>query len=342
MPSETQIHHFAIHELIKVEGGFDTRPVNPEHDVTDTVEWLVDELTNLYAKRASKAYGIFSEDDANLPTQGYLRSYLDAGAADFAGFTQNMMSTLAFQARKKSAAAGGFVFFAHYTRDDAVFLMVAIVTNKLGASLTASTLNRIVHLDVEGFRFAGRININGWVANEKRYISFLKGKGDVAEYFQEFLGCDTSVQAVVDTRTLVRVIEDFASDKGMTAEEKLDFLRRAKSIGDDLARRGAQIDFQAFANELYPTEPEALVERLADPELALGDGFVPDRRVLKTLVTFRAKTALWSIEFQREAIARGAIRFDRQNSTLVIAQLPDELLAELRDEVAENDELADV
>lgn len=89
-----------------------------------------------------------------------------------------MMDTLRRQAATKSASAGGHVFFAQFRREARDYLLVAIITDKLSATLTANLdMEDVQHLDLDGFRFAGRINLTGWAAGEERYISFLKGEG---------------------------------------------------------------------------------------------------------------------------------------------------------------------
>ena len=44
------------------------------------------------------------------------------------------------------------------------------------------------HLDMAGLQVAGRIDITAWQAGAERYISFLKGRGDVAGWFKRCLG----------------------------------------------------------------------------------------------------------------------------------------------------------
>jgi nucleoid-associated protein len=73
---------------------------------------------------------------------------------------------------------------------------------------------------------------------------------------------------------------------------------------------------------------------LTAPDLKLNDGFVPDRRALRSLVRFKARTALWSVEFEREALSGGKIRFDPADNTLTITDLPEELTTQLRAELA--------
>ncbi|MDR9764141.1 nucleoid-associated protein [Rhizobium redzepovicii] len=142
----------------------------------------------------------------NYPTQIHVGAYIDGDFSDFNKLTADMMLTLKKEASQKNAR-GGHVFFSHFHRDGKDYLLVAIINDTLGAALTDDLdVTDVKHLDMDGFRFAGRINMTGWSEGEDRYISFLMGKGDIAEYFKEFLGCDTSVAERYDTQTLVKAL----------------------------------------------------------------------------------------------------------------------------------------
>lgn len=97
---------------------------------------VIDTLYELYGRRGSKSHGRFSPNIDNFPTQKHLREYVDTGSTDFAALTASMMETLRLQAGSRGAAQGGHVFFAHFTRGANHFLLVAIITDKLGAALT--------------------------------------------------------------------------------------------------------------------------------------------------------------------------------------------------------------
>ena len=61
----------------------------------------------------------------------------------------------------------------------------------------------------------------------------------------------------------------------------------------------------------------------------LTDGLVPDRAVIGTLRTYKGRTPLWRLEFDREALTQGEIEYDRDERSLTIRGLPDELAREL-------------
>ncbi|GAN82155.1 nucleoid-associated protein [Acidocella aminolytica] len=327
------IINVAIHDLERGEDGFRVKSGNDHLAVTPTTQRVVDELYELYSRRASKSHGKFSTADDAAPTENHLRDYLDQ-RTNFADLTDKLMGTLKHQAGLRNAAQGGHVFFAHFSRDSRQFLLVAILNDKLSAALTTSyDVADVQHLDMDGFRFAGRINLTGWAANEERYIGFLKGKGAVSEYFMAFLGCDNTVQVRQDTTDLVQALKDYADDQGLVGEARDEFLGRAKAICDRASRSHEEIEFESLANELAPREPQALLSVLTDPERKLNDQFVPDRRALNSLVKFKGKTAQWSVEFERDALSGGKVRYDVHENTLTLLDLPDDLAAQLRKEL---------
>lgn len=327
------IHHIAIHDLIKKDEGFYVKLGKDDAPITATVQRVIDMLYDLYSRRASKSHGRFSEDEANYPTQGYVRNFVKSGFQDFSDLTQKMMATLQKEAGQKSGATGGHVFFAHFERDAQHFLLVTIVTDKLGAALSNNfEVEDVTHLDIDGFRFAGRINITDWSSNGQRYVGFIKGKGDVSEYFKEFLGCDTTELERKDTADFVAALKKFAEDQQMAPAEKGNFLAKARHICDEAAKHREEIHFQALANELLPHAPEPLIEALANPDIGLNDGFIPNRRALGALIKFRGKTKLWSIEFDREALSGGAIQYNKADNSLTLRNLPDDLVDQLRAE----------
>lgn len=326
-----RIVHVAVHDLVKYDNVFDVVSGAGNVPVTATAQRLIDSLYKLYNRRTSKSHGRFNDDVDNYPTQKHINEYR-SGSTDFSSLTLQMMATLKKEAGNKAAATGGHVFFAHFQREDRDYLLVTIINDKLSAALTEQyNVEDIQHLDLEGFRFAGRVNLSAWSEGEDRYISFLKGKGNVADYFKEFLGCSAYVPERKDTMDLVATLRQYAESE-LTQEEKDDFLRRAKGICERHARARTELSFEALANELLPGDPEPLLTVLTDDDRSLNDMFVPNYAALAPLVKFQAKTKHWSIEFERELLNKDII-FDPDDNTLLIKNLPHDLAKELREEM---------
>jgi nucleoid-associated protein len=312
-----QINAVAIHHLQRNDNGvYEVFHGNGSVEISQTAIRLIDELNKLYARRVSKAYGKFSDDTVNYPTSVNINAYVQH-TVSFDEMTLALMATLAKEAGTRAASTGGHVFFAHFQRNGTQYILVAIVNDKVSAALAADeSLKDVSHLDVNGFRFAGRINLTGWAASEERYVSFIKGRGDISEYFKAFLGCDTTILNKVETASLVTALKEFADGQMFDSVKREEFMTRALDICDRDARADKPVDFSTLANELQPDDPDALVEMLADPDRALNDGFVANRRALKGLVGFKKKTSNWSVEFERKALQSGKVRFDPQLTLL--------------------------
>lgn len=327
-----EVISLAIHDLNKNEKTYTIQLSDKALDNTKTTKRVIDELYAFYNRRSSKSHGKFTTAETS-PTQNQLSDYIKFGTDYFLTLTSRMMETLRTEAQAKTASTGGHVLFAHFKRENRDYLLVAIITDKLSASLTSKTsLQDVKHLDIDGFRFAGRINITAWLNKEEKYISFLKGKGNVAEYFQSFLGCDNVVQERLDTTSLVQALKNFVLEKEMPEKDSADFLRKAKEICDKASRTRDEIYFEALANELAPSSPEELKNYLGETDRGLSDGFIPDRRALASLVRFKGATKQWKVEFDREAVNNGTVSYNAENNSIILSSVPDELVEQLKSE----------
>ncbi|WP_176038803.1 nucleoid-associated protein, partial [Brucella tritici] len=167
----------ALHDLRrKGASDFETKFGKAQLEVSETVVRVVNEIHGLYASKATKAHGKFSTQIADYPAQTFIAEFEKENYKNFSDLTMKLMGTLAVQAKQKPGATGGHVLFAHIEKDDQIYLLVAIINEKLGAALTSDLdIADIKHLDLDGFRFAGRVNITAWLAAADRYIGFLKG-----------------------------------------------------------------------------------------------------------------------------------------------------------------------
>ncbi len=335
---EVRVLNAVVHDLLKLEGGaFKVDCAEAELNVTPTVSKVVSRLVSEYAKRSGKAHGQFEADEINFPVQQFVRRFHQNKAIDFMALTASMMDTLQTRA-SRTAAGGGHVVFAHIHHDRTYQLLVSIVNEEWGAALSENMeFSDTAILDLKGFRFAGRIDLTEWQNGGDKYISFLKGRSnEVSGYFKNFLGCDSSITDATETRTLKIALETFAEESRLEEKQRTDFFNKAFDICSLLAKAGDPIDLQTFANELWPSNPPALMQILGRAELKLSDGFVPDKRSLKTFVQFAGKAKGWEVKFARNAILEGEVVFNDDES-LTLNNVPPELKERLRRELREDD-----
>lgn len=325
-----------IHRLVKERHGKATISTRDEPlELTEPVIKLVTDVHELYTEKPGKGFGRFHADEVNYPVAAVLREYVDHGSNSFIDTTKQLMGVLATKASPVALATGGFVLMAHMSNAaGSRWFIVAIVTNVQGSAVNEATMDVVdtVHIDMQNLRVAGRVNIGDWLEGgaESRYVGFLKQKGGVSEYFKLFLGCSELVASVEETKKLVAVLKQFASESITSEVEREAFLHRAHQFCVDCQKNDQPLVLESLCNAVLPTEPMALQRAIATASVQISDGFVPDGRVLRAFVRIKAKTEFWSIDIDRQALVNGQVKYDPIKKTLTLFDLPEILEAELR------------
>lgn len=334
----SNIVNLIVHKLLKEAHGNASIELRPGGivNVTPTAQRLIEQLHKLYSERAGKGYGKFDTDENNFPMSRYVRQHFIDNSINFLELTHLMMAHLQARADGEQLATGGYVLIAHVNNGATDFLLTVIVTEVMGTAINEGMeIVDSVHLDMSHLRVAGRINLTAWQAEEERYISFLKGRGEIANYFKKFLGCNDLLIARRETQKLMEGLDRFATNQHLDATARDSLFEHAYDYLDNLAQNNNPLSLDAFANNLWSNAPNELLAILADDSLELSDGFVPDRKVIKKLVKFKGVAARWKLEFDRDALRCEDVRYNKDNNTLILSNVPEalrnDLLAELGD-----------
>lgn len=333
------IESLIVHKLIKTPHGPASLDLaDAPIVITDSAQRLIDHLHKLYAERPGKGYGKFEEDEINFPMPRFVRECFVDNSINYYDLSCVMMEHLQHRAGNEQLATGGYVLIAHVNNGANDFLLVAIVTEVVGTAITEGLeIVDSVHLDMSNLRVAGRVDLTSWAAGNERYVSFLKGRGEVANYFKLFLGCNDVLVALRETQKLITALESFATEKELDVEERDQLFENAYNYLDDLGRNGDLVSLEALANRLYPDAPDDLKACFANEELQLSDGFIPDRRAIKSLMKFKGTSAHWKLEFDRRGLRNGDIAYDAENNRLTLSSIPLNLRKELLEELNGND-----
>lgn len=341
--------HAVIHKLEK-ESSSPSRIVEAVAclDVSEEpLQALVNQVHDVYSGRESKSYGKFDPNLTPVSAEPHLRGLRDNQAADFLEISKQLMLVLKDKSDGENFSTGGHVLIAESTSSSVRWVVVVILNNKAGTTINERLqVVRAPHLDVDGIRFAGRVNMTSWrEGNTERYISFLKGKrNDVSQYFQRFLGCSTVQKDLDDTRNLVKAVKTFASAKNLNETERENLLKEVYRFADERATAKEPLSLAELANRVWSAEPEALKDAFAMADPPISDGFMPKKRGLDGLTRFSAKAAKWKLEFERDAVQDHTIYFDPDNQTITIRNLPAEVVENFRAEFsahAQEDDSAD-
>ncbi len=332
-----------IHKLVKERQGEAKAIIRPAPLPLDPpVVKLVTDIYSLYGIKTGKGYGRFEADELNFPSSRILREIYNDGKKTFLEASQELMSVLATKAGQAKLATGGYVVMAQGNMaGKGRWFLVAMITNVSASAIKDDSLEIVdsVHIDLQNLRVAGRVNLTDWIDEPKdvRYIGFLKQRNEVSEYFKLFLGCKEFIGSKEETKKLVKIVTDFAKKLGVDAEKQELVLKAAYDHCNDCRKSDQPINLEEFSNSVWPEDPKALQQALADNDIQLSDGFVPDQRGLKGLVKIRAKTPYWTVEIDRKAIVKGQAKYNPEDRTLIFTNLPKELEDELRTEISHGD-----
>lgn len=310
--------------------------------LTEPVRKLVADITDLYGEKANKAYGTFDPDETTYPSAGILRRVFEDKSLSFIEGTKKLLRVLASRADQAALSKGGYVLMAHGKSDSGSdWFLVALINNVDSAAVNDESLEIIktVHVDLENLRVAGRVDLSKWINTEApdRYVGFLKHRGDVADYFKHFLGCQVVVKDTEETKRLVEGLRTFAKGEGMPLDQEETFLRTAHDYCRTRGKAREPLSLEELTNAAWPSNPKKLQMVLAATGIEVADGFVPDARSLRSLVKFHAKTKYWSVDLDRFALINGDAKYIKARGELVLRNLPADLKADLDQEVADDD-----
>ncbi|WP_165525629.1 nucleoid-associated protein [Psychrobacter pygoscelis] len=333
------IKRITYHALLKEQGSTDNVSIvlNPNKELPEkeSTTGLLKELIDRYHSTAGKSYGVFEEDEDIYQTPKILRTYLTEND-DFYKATEHLMRVLMNKSKSQVFTKGGVVIFFHYEEENKDYLIIAILSEKVAYIAKDWDLAQVEALNYENVRFAGRINLTDWLdeSSDTRYISFLRGKGDVSAYFKEFIGCNNTSRPLAETRALVSYIEKFGEEQNLNLDDLTAFKNKAEVYLKDLANESTPFALQVFANVLWPSEPQDLIDSLEENgklnNLPISDGFIPDKRPLKALRVYACKTKHWSISFDVTAWDSGDVEVDPVNNKIIFHNPPPALINPFR------------
>lgn len=333
-PSEHNITDLVVHRLSKDQHG--VARVHLRQDsipVTPSAQRFIDDISQHYADKLGKGYGKFEDDEASFPVPRLIRQHVLEQSIDFPLLSRQMMEHLRACAEAEPLSTGGYVLIARLRNSLSDQILVALITEAMGTAITESLeIIDSPHLDFTNLRVAGRVDLLAWQNGAERYISFLKGRSEVAQYFKLFLGCNDVVIALKETQKLVKTLAHFADTQGLEQGVRDELMQRAHGYLDELGERSTPMNLDSAAEKIWPDAPEHLSRALNDEALDLASGFVPDRRAIRPLVRFKANAPQWKLEFDRASLRSGAVVYDRRSDTVILSNVPEQLKRALMEE----------
>lgn len=302
--------------------------------IDETVTRVAEELRGLY--KSGVVYGIFQDNEEVYRFQPFLRSCMDQDWEDFLSFTHQSMHLLKARMEEKPASAGAYVMFIRYAEQDNSYLFILMLNDKVGASVADDlTLKKAIHLDLTKLYVAARINLSRWRAEQQedeygqhKYISFIRGRREVSDYFTAFIGCTEVTKPAKATNSVIDILFDYSREKEFTTAEK----DRYRAVADDYLRgcltEEREASLERLSMLLNEDAPEDFLEFATSEEYGMAAYFPVDRSRLARLQGVRYDSKALKIRMT-DSYVRQHVTVD-DNGNITLSQVPDELVGEIK------------
>lgn len=333
------IKHLIVHQATKAgePKKLQVKTRKEENSIEGLSEEVVDKLVKLFNETGLSS-GSFAHDQNPEELQPRFAEILSASFKnniydDFILLTDKLTKLFAYShLEKTSNASGGYLVFYHSVRGDTHFLSVVLLNMTTGMTLTdALDFNESQRLDLEHLHLAARINLTQWFkGKEKRYLAFKLGRkaNEMRDYFSDFIGCKEFIADKADTRTLVKVISDYATQLDYSFEQTTRAGELAKEYCIRCKTDGEKVNLEHLAKHVFPKKPEGMLTIAQNDPHNLNNEIGIDKRELRTFTRYSGNNKNLSLSFSRELL-NDTIIYDGKKS-ITINELPDNLIAQLK------------
>lgn len=322
-----------VHE-IETESGSSDVLINPREKALDpkdeNVIRLIELINDAYASAKSLDYGKFVNSQ-NFPT--LLGRYVSADKP-FYESSIDAMEELKSRMQSQQLSTGGYIVLARFDNSDSTsFFMVVMLKIKEGLVFDENMdLLEVERLDLEQLHFAARINLTLQnKGNNKRYVSFLKGKrsqDDVSKYFREFLGIDEKSyeSATGSTNSLIDTMKSYAEINDWDDEDFSEVKTRVFAYAKTQFENNQVVSITALSNLIDPENSEEFVAHANEKELP--STFHIDRKRLNRLKRYSGSDKDVNISFSNDVFNK-RVFINPSEDQIVIKGIPEQLKKEL-------------
>jgi nucleoid-associated protein len=335
--ADMEIRNAVVHRIEKQRNVRGAAVILADEEIVkdEALSVLLQHVLTSYNNRSSRHTGSFEADEENYRLSVGVRSFLN-GESDFIEFSATAMERLRVKINDVMFATGGYVLFVRYTHGGRDMLLIAKLSQEDGA-IFSSDLHRVVqasYLNLDRLQVAARLDIAAWNAEGDRYLTFVlkEDRGQPADYFQEFIGCQIDQDSKIESNKVVVVVKGFVAklveDLEIAQDRAPDIQRRAYDYALELRRSpdSTGLSFEGLANAVWPDDPELFLGYLNTHDEQPSAGFMPDKTVFKKLssINFRSKdlTVKMTYDFKQSHVST-------DGRTVVINDAPEKLIREL-------------
>lgn len=333
-----QIQEAILHRIIKAKstsgaGSATTHKRTTCLPADERLNRTVEDILKIYNKSTS-GYGTFDTNETVFRFPVLLRGYVVA-SADFIAFTSEATDLIAARMADESFSTGGYALFLRYANQGQDWMLVAMLKLKPGTGVNEQTLelSDTLSFDIDHLHEAARVDLGKWQADTQPYLSFIKrrqGGAEVSRYFREALGCTEYTDAKHHTGQMREAFEAYATANAWTQERKRTARQRIYDYCDAKERAGESVNLTALSALIDDQTPDAFSGYVRDNAYEVSETFKPHKATYTRFKRISRAFGSVKVSFDVQDLNDGSVDYDESNDCLVINNLPQELIDEIK------------
>lgn len=301
--------------------------------VDDRLGRTVEDVLKIYKK--STSYGTFDSDQTVYRFPVLLEQYVTQGTDSFINFSFEASKLIAAQMSNEPFSTSGYALFLRYTNQAQDWMLVAMLKLKPGTGVNEETLelSDTLSLDLDHLHEAARVDLGKWRAGTQPYLSFTKnrqGSSDVSRYFRNALGCTEYTDSKHHTAQMRAAFDAFCEAQQWTPEKKREARQRVFDYCETKDKAGEPVNLTSLSAHINDQAPDEFVTYVRDNEYEIAETFQPHRATYSRFKRISKTFGSVKVSFDVQDIFDGRVDYDHDSGCLVINDLPEELIAEIK------------
>lgn len=295
---------------------------------------FIADVRESFNKRSVPTHGVFEDAFDYNGFQKAIKEYKD-NHIDFMQFSIYSMEYYKRVIETSAPASGGFIIFADFKitdNNDERYILVLSIDNKQGYNLSedALTIREIQNLELNKMDLASIINLSRWELsvnlekNIKTYLTFIRGKKKISDYFQNFIGCADKTTATESSTLLLNTINSYIDEKEIGEKEAKELRCKILDYCQDCNRRKKEILLSQISFLFDEENPYNFSAYATREEIGNSEVIKYDSKTLRTLKFVDYQSDDLTLKFNKKLLGT-SIKISKDKSSITISNLPEEL-----------------
>lgn len=299
---------------------------------------FIADIRQSFNRRSVPTHGVFEDAFSYNGFQKAIKDYKD-GKIDFIKFTSESMYYYKRVIESSAPASGGFMIYADYkiTDNNERYILILSINNSQGYNLNevALSIQEIQNLELNKIDLASIINVSRWEAMRedpkiKTYLTFIKGRKKISDYFQEFIGCLDKTTATESSITLLNTIETYIRERNIDDKTANNIQSKILDYCQQANRNKKEILLTYISSLFDEKNPDDFLIYAIDERFGNNEVVKYDSKTLRSLKYIDYQSDDLTLKFSKKLLGK-SIKINEARTKITIDNIPDELRSLFKD-----------